>query len=234
MNLICLAKSYLFCHNVNITSSRKSSGFPDSSDRKESIYNAGDLGSIPRLGRPPGERNGNPLQYSCLENPHGQRSLAGYSSWGRKESDMTEQLTQPQATRRSSLTLMVGPPSMCLPGTRCLWEHSPTTLSCNGLIVFLLHYGTLHSMMAQAMSYLLVYPLASTTTWPVVIYRIMNKSRALPSQGSQCGRSQPRMSIPQHTHPESPRPLMAVLLPLLGISTLPHRQQLHVSQMGSG
>ena len=40
----------------------------------------------------PGERNGNPLQYSCLENPHGQRSLVGYSSWGRKELDTTEQL----------------------------------------------------------------------------------------------------------------------------------------------
>ena len=36
-----------------------------------------------------GEGNGNPLQYSCLENPHGQRSLAGYSPWGRKESDTT-------------------------------------------------------------------------------------------------------------------------------------------------
>ena len=36
---------------------------------KASVYNAGDLGSIPRLGRFPGEGNGNPLQYSCLENP---------------------------------------------------------------------------------------------------------------------------------------------------------------------
>ena len=36
----------------------------------------------------PGERNGNPLQYSCLEKSHGQRSLAGYSPWGRKELDM--------------------------------------------------------------------------------------------------------------------------------------------------
>ena len=34
-----------------------------------------------------------PLQYSCIENPHGQRSLAGYRSWGRKESDMTEWLS---------------------------------------------------------------------------------------------------------------------------------------------
>ena len=37
-----------------------------------------------------GEGNGNPLQYSCLENPHGQRSLASYSPWGHNESDMTK------------------------------------------------------------------------------------------------------------------------------------------------
>ena len=44
-------------------------GFPCSSDGKASAYNAGDLGSIPGLGRSTGEGNGNPLQYSCLENP---------------------------------------------------------------------------------------------------------------------------------------------------------------------
>ena len=43
-------------------------GFPGDSDRKESTCNVGDPGSIPRLGRSPGEGNGNPLQYSCLEN----------------------------------------------------------------------------------------------------------------------------------------------------------------------
>ena len=43
--------------------------FPGGSDRKESFCNAGDLGLIPGLGRHPRERNGNPLQYSCLENP---------------------------------------------------------------------------------------------------------------------------------------------------------------------
>ena len=48
------------------------------------------LGSIPGSGRSSGEGNGNPLQYSCLENPHGQRSLVGYSPWDRKESDRTE------------------------------------------------------------------------------------------------------------------------------------------------
>ena len=46
---------------------------------KKCACHVGDPGSINRLRRFPGEGNGNPLQYSCLENPHGQRSLAGYS-----------------------------------------------------------------------------------------------------------------------------------------------------------
>ena len=49
-----------------------------------------DMGWIPGLGRSPGGGHGNPLQYSCLQNPHGQTSLAGYSPWGCRESDMTE------------------------------------------------------------------------------------------------------------------------------------------------
>ena len=44
-------------------------GFPGNSDSKESAHNAGDQGLIPGSGRSPGEGNGNPLQYSCLENP---------------------------------------------------------------------------------------------------------------------------------------------------------------------
>ena len=47
----------------------KQMGLPGGSDGKESACNAGDPGSIPGLGRSPGEGNGNPLQYSCLENP---------------------------------------------------------------------------------------------------------------------------------------------------------------------
>ena len=66
--------------------------FPGGSDGKESSCSVGDLGSILGLGRSPGGEHGNPFQYSCLENPHGQRSLEGYSLWGRKESDTTEQL----------------------------------------------------------------------------------------------------------------------------------------------
>ena len=52
------------------------------SDGKECSCSAGDLGLIPGLGRSPERGNGNPLQYSCLENPHGERSLVGYSPWG--------------------------------------------------------------------------------------------------------------------------------------------------------
>ena len=66
-----------------------SSGFPGGSEGRESTCNAGDLGSIPGLGKPLGGGHGNPLQYSCLENTHGQRNLMGYSPWGCKESDMT-------------------------------------------------------------------------------------------------------------------------------------------------
>ena len=54
-------------------------GFPGDSDGKESVCDVGDLGLIPGLGRYPGGGHGNPLQYSCLENPHWQRSLAGYT-----------------------------------------------------------------------------------------------------------------------------------------------------------
>ena len=68
-------------------------GFPGGSAGKESACNVGDLGLIPGLGRSPGEGHGNPLQYSCLENLHGERSLVGYSPWGHKELDTTEQLS---------------------------------------------------------------------------------------------------------------------------------------------
>ena len=87
---------YWFCH----TSTRvfKDSicmyrGFPGGSVCKKSACKAGDegdVGLIPELGRSPGGGNGNPLQYSCMENPHGQRRLVGYSPGGRQELDTTE------------------------------------------------------------------------------------------------------------------------------------------------
>ena len=57
-------------------------GFLGGSVVKDAPANAGDLGSIPDLGKSPGEGNGNPLQYSCLKNPHGQGNLAGSSPLG--------------------------------------------------------------------------------------------------------------------------------------------------------
>ena len=71
-------------------------GFPGSSEGKESTCSVGDQGSIPGLGRSPGGGHGNPLQSSCLGNPHGQRSLAGYGAWGHKELDMTKQQSTAQ------------------------------------------------------------------------------------------------------------------------------------------
>ena len=62
-------------------------GFPGGSAGKESTCNAGDLGSIPGLGRFPGEGNGNPLHYSCLKNP------LECINHGITESDMTEQIS---------------------------------------------------------------------------------------------------------------------------------------------
>ena len=58
----------LTCQDMNTKGVFLHSGFPGSSHGKESAYHAGDLDSSPGLERPPGEGNGNPLQYSCLEN----------------------------------------------------------------------------------------------------------------------------------------------------------------------
>ena len=70
----------------------KKEGFPDGLDSKESACNAGDPALIPGSGRSPGGGHGNPLQDSCLENLHGQRSLSDSSLWGCKESNMIERL----------------------------------------------------------------------------------------------------------------------------------------------
>ena len=67
-----------------------SKDFPGGSDGKASVYNVGDLGSIPGLGRFPGEGNGNPLQHSCLENPMDRGAWWAAIRGGRTESDMTE------------------------------------------------------------------------------------------------------------------------------------------------
>ena len=65
------------------------SDFPGGSGGKASVYNVGDLGSFPELGRFPGKGNSTPLQYSCLENP---MDGEAWCPWGHKESDMTVRL----------------------------------------------------------------------------------------------------------------------------------------------
>ena len=64
---------------------------PSGSDSEESACDAGDPALLPASGRSPGGGHGHPLQNSCLETPHGQRSLAGYRPRGRKELDTNEQ-----------------------------------------------------------------------------------------------------------------------------------------------
>ena len=96
-------------------------GFPGGSDGKESDCSVGDLNLIPGLGRSPGRWHGNPFQYSCLENPHGQRSLVGYSPWGHKESDTTERLSTAQ---HPHLHMFFSPLSIWKFMWIDMWQHS--------------------------------------------------------------------------------------------------------------
>ena len=113
-------------------------GFPGGSDGKESACNVGDLGSIPGLGRSRGGEHGNPLQYSCLENPHGQRSPAGCSPWSHKELDTTK------VTKQQALVALVVKNSPAnagderykgpIPGSgRSPGERNGYPLQCSGL-----------------------------------------------------------------------------------------------------
>ena len=79
-------------------------GFPSSTGGKASACNAGDLGSIPGPGRSPGEGNGNPLQYPCLENPMHRRAWWA-TIHGVVELDMTERLTHSSAVHQVFLVL---------------------------------------------------------------------------------------------------------------------------------
>ena len=76
-------------------------GLPGGPVVKNLPANAGDAGSIPGLGKSPGEGNGNPLQYSCLENPM-DRAAWWASPWGRKELEMTATLASSGPSERFS------------------------------------------------------------------------------------------------------------------------------------
>ena len=83
---------YIYTH-THIYTHMITYDFPGGSDGKESACNAGNPGSIPGSGRSPGEGNGNPLQYSCLENFMGRGAWRDTVHGGLKESDTTERLT---------------------------------------------------------------------------------------------------------------------------------------------
>ena len=89
--LFSFTKYFYFSENKNSLSDylQYHTGFSDDLVGKKFAWNVGDLGSIPGLGRFPGGGYGNPFQYSCMENPHEQIGLAGYSPWGCKEQDTT-------------------------------------------------------------------------------------------------------------------------------------------------
>ena len=109
----CVCWSELLKHRINLSPAPGlwswyyvAPSFPGGSDGKEFACNAKALGLIPGLGRSPGGGHGNPLQYSCLENPCGQRSQVGYSPLCHKELDATERLSTAQAGRCSGLARM--------------------------------------------------------------------------------------------------------------------------------
>ena len=120
-------------------------------DCKESACNEGDLGSIPGLGISSGGGHGKPLQYSCLENPHVQRSLVGYSPWVCKESDMTEQLStaQHKDSNTSSQTSLSWQSDGVMGSNikwRTIWENSRTVYPHILKICLFWIYQHIHNM----------------------------------------------------------------------------------------
>ena len=119
-------------------------GFPGGSDGKASVYNAGDLGLILGLGRSPGEGNGNPLQYYCLENPMDSGAWqATCSPWGCKESDTISDF----ASSLPCLGLSC-PDGFCGISFTAVWHQasSSTSLCLN---FFTCEMGTIAGLAAQ-------------------------------------------------------------------------------------
>ena len=92
---------------LKCSQSSSNTSFLDGSAVKNLPAMAGN--ATPGWRRSPGEGNGNPLQYSCLEKSQGQRSLVGYTPWGHKELDTTEQLSTKSSTvRRGNIRRELG------------------------------------------------------------------------------------------------------------------------------
>ena len=93
MSLMSPAMAGFFSFFFTSSATWGGGGFPGGLDGKESVCSVGDLGLIPGLGRSPEGEHGNPLQYYCLKDPHGQRNLSCYSPWSHKELDRTKRLS---------------------------------------------------------------------------------------------------------------------------------------------
>ena len=87
--------------------------FPGDSEDKESACNAGDWSLIPGMGRSPGERNGNLLQYSCLKNSMDRGAWQAAVHGVAKESDMTEQVTTARSGQSRQLLIFLDKPWLC-------------------------------------------------------------------------------------------------------------------------
>ena len=90
---LCFVPVYVYVYVSVFASDLSIVPFPVGSESKESGFNVGDLGLIPGSGRSPGETNGNPLQYSCLENLMDRGAWWAIVHGVTKSLDMTEQLT---------------------------------------------------------------------------------------------------------------------------------------------
>ena len=111
--------------------------FPSGSESKERVYlQCGRPRLIPGLGRYPGEGNGSPLQYSCLENPiHG--DFQSPNPWGHKESDMTEQLTHSLEGITTQLAIaVISTCNIIIKSNRALWfpENNKVSLLTVNLV----------------------------------------------------------------------------------------------------
>ena len=149
-------------------------GFPGGSDSKESAYNAGDLGLIPGLGRFSGEGNDNPLQYSGLKNPHGQRSLVRYSWWGCKELDMTERLKKKSVHDTQNIRIMrIG----CLFVIKqCLVKRIKSIVPQN-FVLFNNNGYLLDACIVQSATHRLSYFISTATIWERYQYYLFTNDK---------------------------------------------------------
>ena len=112
-------------------------GFSGGSDGKDSACNAEDWGLIPELGRCPGRGHGNPFEYSCLENPHGQRSRAGYSPQGRQSrTEGTKQWQQQACGTLSFIHSIYNSLYLLIPHSQSIPLPSPLPLGSHKPILY--------------------------------------------------------------------------------------------------